>query len=208
MPRTYIRTSAGWQDLAIVGPQGPVGPAGAFGTPTADVSFGGYKATNLADPTNAQDAVTKAFFDARVSFEGAADFSATGIDYTIPNGSWGTPGWYSPLVVGPNQVWQCFCSCAYRCATTAHPLYHAPTFRDSTGAALSGAYGRLERSTLGQPANVTQNFTDICIGRLTTDGTVPANTTVRVQQQFNGIGANGRVLRDGGYYWVQAWRVA
>jgi hypothetical protein len=33
--------------------------------PNGDVSFGGYKATLLADPTAPQDAATKAYVDAR-----------------------------------------------------------------------------------------------------------------------------------------------
>lgn len=203
MPPPYairVRTSAGWQDIAIQGAQGAIGPQGAAGAPGAQGPQG------IQGPQGAQGApgVDGASFP--IGSEGAADFSALGSNYTIPNGSWGTPGWYTPIIVGPNQVWEVIVECGYMCVTAAHPLYHGVTFRDAAGGALSAAFGRLERSTLGQPSNITNWFTDLCVARLTTDGTVPANTTVRIQQQFNGIGANGRVLRDGTYYWVQAWR--
>jgi hypothetical protein len=170
------------------------------------LSFGGYKATLLADPTNPQDAATKAYVDTIGQSEGGADFSALVGDYTIPNGAWGTPGWYSPIVVGPNQIWEITACAAQRCVTAVHLISHAITFRDASGAALSAAYNQAGRVSQMQPPAITQNYTDLIIGRLATDGTVPANTTVRIQQQFNGGGANGRVLRDGTYYWVQAWR--
>lgn len=180
MPRLYVRTSTGWVDLSVQGPVGPTGPTGPQGPAGAGLT----------------------------DVEGTGDFAALGTDYTIPNASWGTPGWFTPIIVGPNQMWMVLAECAYRCVTTAHPLYHAVTFRDTSGVALGAGYTKRETATLGQPANTTNNFTDICVARLITDGTIAPGTTVRVQQQFNGIGANGRVLRDGTYYNIHAWRTA
>jgi hypothetical protein len=143
------------------------------------------------------------------SSEGQADYSALGTNYSVPNGSYGSPGWYSPITVGPGQTWEAFCVAAIATLTTAHAVLHKPMFRDAAGNALSAAFGVLERATQMLPGNVTGYFSDTVMGRLTTDATVPDGTVVRIQQQFNGVGgANGRVVRDGTYYYVHAIRRA
>lgn len=174
----------------------------------SDVSFGGYKATLLGTPTAAQDAATKAYVDARAEVEGTTDFSALIGDYTIPNGSWASPGWYTPIIVGPNQSWELTAQSPYRCVTAVHPIFHRIGTRDAAGAALGAGYTGVARASIQQPTAITLNFTDIIMGRIFTDGSVSAGTTLRIVQEYNGQGANGRVLRDGSYYWVQAWRRA
>tara|TARA_R110002012_G_scaffold148406_1_gene307184 strand:- start:2597 stop:4267 length:1671 start_codon:yes stop_codon:yes gene_type:complete len=55
-------------------------PINLFGTPTANVGMGSNKITGLADPTNDQDAATKAYVDAAIvgglTFKGAYDASS------------------------------------------------------------------------------------------------------------------------------------
>jgi hypothetical protein len=174
--------------------------------PSGDVSFGGYKATLLADPTNPQDAATKAYVDTIGQNEGASDFSALGSDYTIPNGAFGTPGWFTTIVVGPNQIWELSGLAAVRCVTSTHKFAHRFTIRDNAGAAVGAGVTLSPQYAVHQPVVITDNFGYVLPGRLRTDGTVAPNTTLRLQQEFNGTGANGRVLRDGNQYYTQAWR--
>ena len=42
-------------------------PLSGFGVPTANIPMGGYKITNLADPTGSKDAVTKSYVDDLIS---------------------------------------------------------------------------------------------------------------------------------------------
>jgi hypothetical protein len=176
--------------------------------PNGDVSFGGYKATLLADPTAPQDAATKAYVDARASQDGSSDYSATAGTYTVPNGTFGSPGWYVPIVVGPSQRWELVGTAGLYCVTAAHVVSARMGVRDSAGLALGAAYA-FDRNpavvNLPGVSNVPQ-VSSVAVARLTTDGTVPAGTTIRVVQEFLGTGANGRVIRDGTYYQTWAWR--
>lgn len=140
--------------------------------------------------------------------EGVSDFSATAGTYSIPNGSFGTPGWYAPLIVGPNQVWECVGTAAVQCVTAVHGVVARMGVRDNAGAAVSGAVYSQARNTVVviYPPVINTNVTPVVHMRLITDGTVPANTTIRLVQEFQGAGANGRVARDGTYYQSWAWR--
>jgi hypothetical protein len=175
--------------------------------PNGDVSFGGYRATLLADPTSGQDAATKAYVDIRALNEGAADFSATGGTYSVPNGSFGTPGWFAPITVGPNQMWEVVGTVGIQCVTAVHAVSQRMGLRDNAGAAVSGAYAFARNSLVAiVPTVINVTHTSTCIARFFTDGTVPAGTVIRLVQEFQGSGANGRLVRDGTYYQSWAWR--
>jgi hypothetical protein len=175
----------------------------------ADVSFAGYRATLLADPTSPQDAATKAYVDARAGAEGTSDFSATAGNYTALNAAWGSPGWYAPLVVGPNQTWEIIATAGLYCVTAAHVVFARLNLRDSAGAAIGPGYPFPRSPVIVNIPAVTGgtvSVSSLLAGRMATDGTVPPNTTIRLVQEFNGSGANGRVIRDGTYYQTWAWR--
>ncbi|MBD0779858.1 hypothetical protein HPE56_18830, partial [Maribacter sp. ANRC-HE7] len=58
-------------------------PLSGFGAATADVDVGGNKLINVDTPTNAQDAVNKAYVDAQVSgVGGTGDITSTDLDVT------------------------------------------------------------------------------------------------------------------------------
>jgi hypothetical protein len=57
---TYTKVTINAKGLATAGAQASLTD---LSSPTADYSFGGFKLTTLADPTNAQDAATKSYVD-------------------------------------------------------------------------------------------------------------------------------------------------
>lgn len=57
---TYTKITINAKGLATAGAQASLTD---LSSPTADYSFGGFKLTTLADPTNAQDAATKSYVD-------------------------------------------------------------------------------------------------------------------------------------------------
>jgi microcystin-dependent protein len=137
--------------------------------------------------------------------EGAGDFSVTGGNYVVPNAAWGTPGWFAPIVVGPSQIWEVVCFAPIYCVTAVHGVIQRGGVLNSSGGAAPAGVAIVDRRTNNLPA-LTTGYSYSVATRLTTDATVPANTTLRLTQEFNGAGANGRILRDGSYYFTHAWR--
>jgi microcystin-dependent protein len=172
---------------ALVGATGPAGPAGADG------AQGPIGPTGPTGP---------AFTTAQ---EGTADFSVTGANYSIPNASWGTPGWFVPIVVGPSQTWEVTMFAGIYCVTAVHGVNQRGSAQSQAGGALPSGVTIGQRQVNNLPA-LTVAYAFSCVGRIYTDATVPANTTLRLIQEFNGAGANGRLLRDGNAYFIQAWR--
>lgn len=83
-----VRTSLGWQDLAVVGPPGPAGPAGATGPQgpqgVPGPAGGGGAMTMIADTTLAAlaaiidfSSIPQTFKDLRLSFTGRGDGAVT-----------------------------------------------------------------------------------------------------------------------------------
>jgi hypothetical protein len=72
----------------------------------ADVSFGGYKATNLANPTANQDATTKAYVDTKLNdvMPFRASMAGQNAAY-IGGGTWVTASGQSPGVGNPAGNW-------------------------------------------------------------------------------------------------------
>jgi hypothetical protein len=73
---------------------------------TGDVSFGGYKATNLANPTANQDATTKAYVDTKLN--DVVPFRASMAGQTaayVGGGTWVTASGQSPGVGNPPGNW-------------------------------------------------------------------------------------------------------
>lgn len=138
---------------------------------------------------------------------GGQDFTVLGTDYTIPSGSFGSPGWYTAIIVGPNQIWEITAQAGIRCVTAVHAITHRIAIQSSVGGATpSGVTLPGLRYNVIQPPVITTNFGSMVVARLKTDATVPDGTTLRVTQEFNGAGANGRALRDGVAFGADAWR--
>lgn len=160
------------------------------------------------------DASGNAIWTAAGGIEGTQIFTTPAADYTIPNGAWSTPAaldWHSVITVGPNQIWELVGTANVRCVTATHNITSRIGVRTSANVAIAigtpGAILVVGTSTAFQPPVITTNFSMVCFGRITTDATVAPNTDLWIGQEFNGSGANGRVLRDGNYFASKASRM-
>ncbi|MEQ8469697.1 MAG: hypothetical protein RIC35_00850 [Marinoscillum sp.] len=64
-------------------------PLSGFGNPTANVSVGGFKITNLGTPTAATDATNKSYVDSNISSITSSQWTTTGSDVNYASGNVG-----------------------------------------------------------------------------------------------------------------------
>jgi hypothetical protein len=102
-------------------------------------------------------------------------------------------------------VWEVICFAGIYCVTAVHAVLQRAGVLNSVGGAAPSGVSILDRRANYLPA-LTTAYSFSVISRVSTDGTVPANTTLRLTQEFNGSGANGRIQRDGNTYYTHAWR--
>ena len=145
--------------------------------------------------------------------EGAHLFTTPGATFSMPNAAWNTPAaldWHTSIAVGPNQLWDVVACAGVHCVTAVHALNSRMAFRTPANVAMVSGVGGISYGLYGcifQPPVITTSFSMRVYARLMTDSTVAPDTPVWVSQEFNGNGANGRVLRDGNHFWIKASRL-
>ena len=160
--------------------------------PSADVSFGTYKITNLADPTSAQDAATKSYVDA----------TASGLDVKASVRVATTEELASPpyagsvidgvtLVAGDRILIKNQSSAQFNGIFVVNSSPNLPsraTDFDTTAEVTAGAFTFVEEGTINADTGWV----------LTTNGTITLDTTSLAFAQFSGAGtytaSNGVLL--------------
>jgi len=161
-----------------------------FAVPTADVSLNSRKLTNLAEPTAAQDAATKAYVDATRQGLDVKDSVRAATTGTITLS--GTQTIDGVAVVAGNRVLvknQSTASANGIYVVAAGAWSRASDF-DTSAKVTSGAFTFVEEGT----ANADSGWI------LTTDGAITLGTTARSFSQFSGAGqitAGGGLTKTG-----------